>query len=278
MRDTQRLDGVDIVAAPGLRIDSALQPGDVLIRVPPGEPGLARTFLVETGDLRSPSDFVTSGIEVEGALPGRYVAVRERARSGWQQRVVARRIADGTARTLAGNVIVRAIPAETRWPPFDEADAAVTRTPDTEIESLGLKETAKDAAYALRAMYPQLEFTSGLRSRSQQASAMAGNVATNRSWIDATYAYAKRSELQAWVDAHPEKTSRQDIAAGLATVLNTWSDADIARLSLHTVGRAFDVQPVTEKADEIKQFIQTLPGITKFLDKEGGKTIWHAEF
>lgn len=83
---------------------------------------------------------------------------------------------------------------------------------------------------------------------------------------------------QSWVDNNPQATSAADIAAGLVTVLNQFLDPELRRLSKYLSGDAFDVQPVLENAESIKADIRALPGLDKFLDKEGGLVRWHAQF
>ena len=109
---------------------------------------------------------------------------------------------------------------------------------------------------------------------------MAGNVVGNRNWIRDTYVESpERYELQTWVDSHPDATTRDQIMAGLRTVMNGWNDARKVRLSRHFAGLAFDVRPVAGSAGEtIKATIRGLPHLRRFLDSEGGKVIWHAEF
>ena len=74
------------------------------------------------------------------------------------------------------------------------------------------------------------------------------------------------------------ETSWQEIQAGLLSVLDRASDAELARFSFHLGGMAFDVQPVTVGADKIKATIRQLSGLDKFLDTEGGLVRWHAQF
>ena len=109
---------------------------------------------------------------------------------------------------------------------------------------------------------------------------MAGNVVTNRKWIEQTYkASAERDALQRWVDANPNATTKAAIAQGLSSIMTGWSDDQKSGFSAHFGGRAFDVQPVAGPAgDSIKQSIRNLPKLRKFLDQEGGIVIWHAEF
>lgn len=150
---------------------------------------------------------------------------------------------------------------------------------DPKIEALLLNETAKRAAYELKAKHPGIIFTSGRREKSDQARAMASNVVKNRKWIVQTYKPTPISAAcQSWVDNNPQATSQADIQAGLLTVINQFQDADLRRLSKHLSGDAWDVQPVTENAEQIKADIRALAGLDKFLDKEGGLVRWHAQF
>ena len=150
---------------------------------------------------------------------------------------------------------------------------------DPDIEVLKLSETAKAAAYALKKAHPSVVFTSGFRTKEDQARAMAGNVVSNRSWIKDTYIQSTaRDKCQKWVDDHKDKKTKDEIAVGLESVMDDLTATELARLSKHLSGDAFDVQPVEKDADEIKKTIKSLPGLTKFLDKEGGLVRWHAQF
>jgi hypothetical protein len=150
---------------------------------------------------------------------------------------------------------------------------------DARIEALDLATTARAAAYALKKAHPAIRFTSGRRSKQDQARAMSGNVIRNRQWIVETYADSPlRAKCQDWVDSNPDKTSAADIAAGLLSVFNTVDDAALGKFSKHLSGEAFDVQPVDKDADAIKKTIRGLAGLDKFLDTEGGLVRWHAQF
>jgi hypothetical protein len=164
-------------------------------------------------------------------------------------------------------------------PASASATAAATAATDPEIEALDLAETAKKAAYELKKKHPAVTFTSGRRSKADQARAVAGNVVENRKWIEQTYAKSTaREKCQKWVDDNPDKKTKDEIEAGLASVLNGLTDAELAQLSKHLSGEAFDVQPVDTDADKIKDTIRNLTGMKKFLETEGGLTRWHAQF
>lgn len=151
---------------------------------------------------------------------------------------------------------------------------------DLSIDDLDLQPNAKAAAEELLAAHASVVFTSGRRTVEEQADAMAGNVVVNRNYIEETYAASsERDALQKWVDDHPEATTQADISAGLQGIMNGWSDAQKRKLSLHFSGEAFDVKPVGGSGgDAIKKTIKKLPKLRKFLESEGGLTIWHAEF
>jgi hypothetical protein len=147
------------------------------------------------------------------------------------------------------------------------------------ISDLGLIEYAKSGAQKLRDKYPNTVFTSGRRNVQKQADAMAGNVVRNRKWIQQTYrASPQRDALQKWVDDHPAATTKATISAGLKGIMDGWTDDQRGRFSKHFGGLAFDVKPVSQDADKIKSFIRALPHLHKFLESEGGLTIWHADF
>jgi hypothetical protein len=158
------------------------------------------------------------------------------------------------------------------------AAAAGTET-DPNIEALNLRGNARNGAYALKKAHPSVKFTSGRRDKEAQASAMAGNVVKKRKWIQNTYVSTTVSQAcQKWVDDNPEKTTKEDIAAGLLSVLNEFADAQLAVLSKHLSGDAFDVQPVETDADAIKKTIRELDKLHRFLEKEDGLVRWHAQF
>ncbi len=157
--------------------------------------------------------------------------------------------------------------------------ASPSKVTDPEIEALNLSAVAKKAAYELKKQYPSVHFTSGRRDKKEQARAMATNVVLNRQWIKQTYVpSAARDACQKWVDENDDKKTVSEIAAGLKKVLDGLSDAQLAHLSKHLSGDAFDVQPVTKDAEAIKNAIKGLPGLDKFLEMEGGLVRWHAQF
>jgi hypothetical protein len=162
--------------------------------------------------------------------------------------------------------------------PAENTAADVT---DPQIEALKLSEVARKAAYLLKKAHPSVKFTSGRRGKEDQARAMASNVVKNRKWIEQTYRASEVSgKCQRWVDDHPEKKTQAEIQEGLLSVLNSVTPAELARISKHLSGDAFDVQPLSDGAlaTAIKQTIEGLPGKDKFLEKEGGLVRWHVQF
>lgn len=144
------------------------------------------------------------------------------------------------------------------------------------IEEMQLESVAKNAATVLKGKHPEIEFTSGRRSVFQQAHAMARNVVFNRKWIGQTYLAG--AKLQQWVDKHPEAKTVDAITAGLDETMRAMPEAELLKISRHLTGKAFDIRPVAANAAAIKADILKLPGLHKFLDKEGGLARWHAQF
>jgi hypothetical protein len=146
------------------------------------------------------------------------------------------------------------------------------------IDEMNLAPTAKAAAKILLQKHPNIEFTSGRRDVHQQAHAMAGNIVAkhDRQWIGNTY--IKGQKLQAWVDAHPEAKTVDQITTGLTQVMNAMTEDERSKISRHLTGRAFDVRPLKLNAKAIKADIRALPGLNKFLEQEGGLVRWHAQF
>jgi hypothetical protein len=150
---------------------------------------------------------------------------------------------------------------------------------DPEIEALNLSPIARKGAYLLKQIHACVKFTSGRRTKEDQARAMAGNVVENRKWIEETYRKTSiTTRCQKWVDENPDRKTHKEIQEGLLSVFNCVSPAELGELSKHLSGDAFDVQPVEKDADAIKQTIRDLPGRETFLDKEGGLVRWHVHF
>lgn len=149
------------------------------------------------------------------------------------------------------------------------------------VSELGLVGNALAGAKALKAKFPNVEFTSGRRDFKDQARAMASNVVHKRNFIIRTYSARPEAQiLQDWVNGHPAANTTAKIATGLVNIMEGWSDAQRGKMSRHLSGHAFDVQPIPNgaAATAIKAAIRALPGLHKFLEKEAGLVRWHAQF
>lgn len=146
------------------------------------------------------------------------------------------------------------------------------------IEELKLEPAAERAAKLLLQKHPNIQFTSGRRDVPQQAHAMASNIVSlqDRQWIGKTYLAG--AKLQKWVDDHPSAVTVDQITAGLQETMKAMPEAELLKISRHLTGRAFDIRPVTQNAEAIKADIRALPGLQKFLEKEGGHIRWHVQF
>jgi hypothetical protein len=171
-----------------------------------------------------------------------------------------------------------AMPASLRTAAMPGApDAAVI----AKVDPLKLASWAHEAALIMAAEFPTIDFTSGRRDMAAQARAMAGNVAASRSYIEDTYAdTAESRSLQKWVDDHPGATTAGAITEGLKSVMKDWTDDQLAKISRHIAGLAFDVQPIGEPgASAVKNRMKTLPHLQKPpIFDEGGLVRWHAQF
>ncbi len=154
-------------------------------------------------------------------------------------------------------------------------------TIDPRIESLELVGFAKRGAYALLAQFPAIVFTSGRRTPTAQANAMAGNILTsgNRAWIGKTYKpHPVVLACQKWVNANPQARTKAQLAAGLLSVFAQVGDEELLKLSHHFTGRAFDVRPYCVPLHALKLAASQLAGLEDFLDHEGNLERWHLEF
>lgn len=148
------------------------------------------------------------------------------------------------------------------------------------IDEMLLAPIAKAAAQSLLAQHPNVIFTSGRRDLLGQARSMAQNVVKNRKWIEQTYLPSMASrELQLFVDENPSSNGVQSLTLGLNSVLVRLPPGEAGKISKHLSGMAFDVQPVTGPTrDAVIATIMALPGLDKFLQKEGGLERFHLQF
>lgn len=114
-----------------------------------------------------------------------------------------------------------------------------------------------------------------------QAHAMAENIVKRaashdgaRDWIALTYKHGEF--LQGVVDAHPDATTIEDLTDILYAALEVMPSEQLMQISHHLLMPCpvFDGQPGSVPDD----LVQTLPGLTKFLPKEGGLPRCHVEF
>ncbi len=157
----------------------------------------------------------------------------------------------------------------------------VPPAPDPRIDALGLADSARVGAYALRAAYPAAALVSGRRGAEEQARAMAPWVRSDRDYIRNKHVdCAATRRLQKWVDDHPENVSLEAIQQGLLKVMLTLSEDQLQGLSLHLTGRAFDMLPAQEEAQHVTQTIMRLPGLTKFCIEKRDELpdVWHLQF
>lgn len=151
--------------------------------------------------------------------------------------------------------------------PFD-------RRPADEVADLA--PVARAGLEKLLERFPGLEVVSGRRGTAAQARAMAQNVAIERSWLRRTYAASpQRAELLHWLEAN-EGASTLAVASAFAEIMDHWSREERSAFSRHFSGLAIDLRPVDDPA--VERFIETLPGLRKFLRREGGLRRWHVEF
>ena len=175
-------------------------------------------------------------------------------------------------------------PATADKPATADAPATAEKT-YPEIDALDLQPKAKKVATALKTKYSQITFNSGKRDAAAQASAMAANVVQDRTGYLGTYkATDLAKQLQDWVDKNPKATDQASIAAGLKSVMDTWANKDLLRLSKHLTGEAFDMQPIEsdKQAADIKKDAAEMAkkegsSGSDFLEKEGNLTRWHVQ-
>lgn len=137
------------------------------------------------------------------------------------------------------------------------------------------------------------KITSGKRTISEQALAMAKNVAKDRErlrklapnlrerpskWIAQTYAGGRIvDECQDWVDRHPNADA-STMSTAFCTIIAAFPPEEQRRMSKHLTGDALDIEPMTgargeELIDALKDWALRKGG--KFLPREGGLVIWH---
>lgn len=149
------------------------------------------------------------------------------------------------------------------------------------VEDLGLTGFALTAAQEFATFFPEAIFTSGRRSKVDQARAVAQDVLLDRDFIKKTYRDGVVCrEAQAWVENATAPLTLERIEAGLLEVFQSCSDIDLSHFSKHLGGMAFDVHPVTTAdGDAMKLMLYALATQYggKFLEREGKLIRWHWE-
>lgn len=142
---------------------------------------------------------------------------------------------------------------------------------------LGLIDPAASCAIAVEAQCPHVVFTSGVRTRTQQAASMAFDTVQDRSFIADTYADsdAKRA-LLLWLNDNPDAKTFLSLTNSFESILNGLSDDQFGHLTLHGKRLAFDVRPYTCDWDTLQSLVQKFGGRT--LQKEGSLVRWHVDF
>lgn len=161
----------------------------------------------------------------------------------------------------------------------EKAEKAIIPTTPTSVNNSkiieSLSSTAKATAEDLLKKCPNAVLTSGGRDILGQAKAMADNIVSSkkRDWIQRTYKDSTaKTLLQNWVNAHPEAVKSYDIQKGLFATMSEMPSTQIALISKHLSGDAFDVRP----GDQCTYlFLYALPG---FINGENGVNVWHIQF
>lgn len=148
------------------------------------------------------------------------------------------------------------------------------------IDDLNLEEPALSAAIELQESIPDVVFTDGKRSRAVQAERMARNVLDDQ-WIANTYAHSAPALACQAAASKYLWGKHGELREVLFAALNKFTDEELAHLSAHLGGEAFDVEPwdgargvVLEAA--LQKIAEKYGG--KFIKNEGGKRIFHAQF
>lgn len=150
------------------------------------------------------------------------------------------------------------------------------------VEVLNLSGRAKEAALFLKKKYPYIVFTSGKRNIMDQARVMAKNIidTRDRRWIEKTYKSDSAKKLQEWVNNNPRATTAQDIKNGLYSIMYAMTPSELASISKHLSGNAFDVEPLSPSNKSYKNMLETMrrfPG-GLFIENESGVPVWHLQF
>lgn len=147
---------------------------------------------------------------------------------------------------------------------------------------LGLVGVTAKVAADFELAFPDAVFTSGRRSIISQAHAMATNVAIERLWIRggtgvrATYVQSDCADAcHGAVLSHPDARTVDELTALLFGVMQGYSDDELARMTVHPSGHAFDVQPDGDAEKLLWLAMRAEKEKGKLIEKEGGLDRWH---
>lgn len=153
------------------------------------------------------------------------------------------------------------------------------------IAQMKLSPNARRGAEWVLARHPGTVFTSGRRDVLDQARVMAANtVKYGRAWILKTYKPSLMIDsLHGWLEDHPAVSEPKEIMYGFYECLMACHSGDLARLSRHLTGDAWDAAwPGDDDGERICKDIQiNMPveyQLDKVIDREGGLRLIHAQF
>lgn len=147
----------------------------------------------------------------------------------------------------------------------------------------GLVGNALLALTEIKARCPGAVLLSGKRTRTEQARAMAENcvAAGSEKWIADTYKWSRVSS--ACIDSagvsfrHLKKPSIDAVTLAIAAAMALFSDEQLAALSSHMTGRAFDLKPGDSFVTSVtREVVKKFGG--ELITNEGGLNRLHAEF
>ncbi len=151
-----------------------------------------------------------------------------------------------------------------------------------DIMRLGLRGAVLEFAKDLLKQHPDVEYTSGLRMRADQARAMAENIAAVGSkWVENTYLKSKaRDRIVAWLNANSWVTVPESIAIGLSSVMDELTNDELSKLSRHFNGEALDIAHMEGYADVM--LMRTIKKLCakyklKLIEREGGMRKLHVQ-
>lgn len=107
---------------------------------------------------------------------------------------------------------------------------------------------------------PKTVFTSGNRTRKDQARAMAQNLVADRDYVS-VYAHSYAiDKIREWISSHPLVNTFDGLNAGLLGVLSLLTDDQFAHLTSHANGLAVDIDPTSCTLKQIDSTMQEIAG------------------